>query len=154
VARAKASIELPAQVSAAERLWYDVGRWASFVDGFHHAEKVEGDWPEAGSRVRWASTPDGRGLVDEHVVHYEVRAGQTVQVEDPKMLGTQTVTFTPKPEGHSQLTIELDYRIKGSGPFNVLTAFFVKRAFADSMKRTLGRFRRELQGELALEDAR
>jgi hypothetical protein len=154
VARAKASITLPAQVSAAERLWYDVDRWAAFVDGFHHVEKVEGDWPDAGARVRWTSTPDGRGLVNEHVVRYEVRAGQTVEVEDPQILGTQTVTFTPKPEGASQLTIELDYRLKGASPLNFLTAFFVRRAFTDSLRRTLGRFRRELQGELVLEDER
>ena len=146
--KARASIELPGQVSAAERLWYDPARWAAFVDGFHHVEKLEGDWPQSGARVLWRSTPDGRGLVDERVVRYEVRAGQTVAVEDPNMSGTQTVTFTPKPDGVSEMALELDFTIKSRFP---LAGFFVRRAFADSMQRTLSRFRRELQGDLELE---
>jgi hypothetical protein len=44
--------------------------------------------------------------------------------------------------------------VKGASPISLLTAFFVRRAFADSLKRTLGRFRRELRGEVELEDAR
>jgi uncharacterized membrane protein len=148
---AKASIELPGQVSAAEALWYDVARWPAFVDGFHHVERQEGDWPREGARVRWTSSPDGRGLVDERVVRYEVRSGQTVEVEDPRIRGRQTVTFTPKPDGVSEMKLELEYRLKGASVFNPLVGFFVKRAFSDSLRRTLGRFKRELRGEIELQ---
>ena len=150
--KARAKIELPAQVSVAEALWYDLRRWPAFVDGLHHIEKVEGDWPEDGARVRWQSTPDGRGLVEERVVRYEVRSGQTVEVEDPRIAGTQTVSFTPKPEGASEIAIELDYRLKNWNPFTpVVDALFIRRAFNDALRRTLGRFKHELQGDLRLE---
>ena len=150
--RARATIELPAQVSAAEELWYDVRRWPSFVDGFAHLEKAEGEWPREGARVRWASLPNGRGLVQERVVRYEVRAGQTVEVEDPKLTGTQVVKFTPKPESTCELEITLDYRLKDSNPFTpVVDALFVRRALNDMLRRTLARFRRELRSDLDLE---
>jgi hypothetical protein len=150
--KARASIELPAQVSAAERLWYDTRRWPAFVDGLHHVDKVEGEWPEAGARVVWISTPDGRGLVEERVTHYEVRSGQTLAVEDPRIRGTQTITFTPKPDGVSELRIELDYRVKNLNPVAAtLTGLFVRRAFNDALRRTLSRFKRELAGDVELE---
>jgi Polyketide cyclase / dehydrase and lipid transport len=153
--KAKASIELPGQVSAAEALWYDVVRWPAFVDGFHHVERQEGDWPREGARMRWTSTPDGRGLVEERVTHYEVRSGQTVRVEDPRILGTQTVKFTPKPEGASELTIELDFRIKNLNPVaSFFSGLFIRRAFNDMLRRTLGRFRHELRGDVELEHER
>jgi hypothetical protein len=31
----------------AEQLWYDPSRWASWIDGFGHLSKLEGDWPLA-----------------------------------------------------------------------------------------------------------
>jgi uncharacterized membrane protein len=146
--RARASIDLPTQVSAAEALWYDVDRWATFVDGFAHVAKVEGDWPRTGSRLVWDSTRDGRGRVVEQVVHYEVRAGQTVEVEDPRITGTQSVRFTPQGDGASRLELELRYRIKDRTPLTpVVDALFVRRAFTDALRRTLSRFRRELRAE-------
>ena len=148
---ARAQIDLPAQVSAAEALWYDVQRWPSFVDGFSHVAKLEGDWPRAGARLVWDSTREGRGRVSERVVAYEVRSGQTVEVEDPRITGTQTVTFTPRPEGTSRLDLVLDYRIKGANPLTpVVDVLFIRRAFNDALRRTLSRFRYELRADLEL----
>jgi Polyketide cyclase / dehydrase and lipid transport len=148
VGRARASIELPAQVSAAEALWYDVTRWPAFVDGFGHVAKLEGDWPRAGARLVWDSVQAGRGRVVERVVHYEVRAGQTVEVEDPRITGTQTVTFTPSGDGVSRLDLELRYALKDSTPVTPLVdLLFVRRAFNDALKRTVSRFGRELRAE-------
>ena len=153
--KAKASIELPGQVSAAEALWYDTQRWPAFIDGLHHVEVVEGKWPETGARVRWVSTPDGRGLVEESVTHYEVRRGQALHVEDPRIRGTQKVSFTPKPDGVSHMTIELDFRVKNLNPVAAaLSGFFIRRAMTDMLRRTLSRFRRELRGDLDLEAGR
>ena len=149
--RARASIELPAQVSTAEALWYDVERWPTFVDGFGHVAKLEGDWPRAGARLVWDSVPAGRGRVAETVTSYEVRAGQTVGVEDERITGTQTVTFTPKPEGACEVTLELRYSLKQGGPLSpVVDALFIRRAFSDALRRTLARFRRELRADAEL----
>ena len=149
--RARAKIDLPTQVSATEALWYDLQRWPAFVDGFHHVAKLEGDWPEAGARLLWDSTPAGRGRVVERVTSYEVRAGQTVEVEDPKLTGTQTVSFTPRPDGGCELALELRYALKDANPLTpVVDALFVRRALTESLRRTLTRFRRELGAETEL----
>ena len=149
--KARAKIDLPAQVSAAEALWYDVQRWPSFVDGFSHVAKLEGDWPRTGARLIWDSTREGRGRVSERVVAYEVRSGQTVEVEDPRITGMQTVTFTPRPEGTSRLELELRYAIKDANPLTpVVDSLFIRRAFNDALRRTLARFRHELRGDLEL----
>ncbi len=151
MSRARASIDLPAQVSAAEALWYDVSRWPTFVDGFAHVAKLEGDWPRTGARLVWDSVQAGRGRVVERVVHYEVRSGQTVEVEDPRITGTQTVRFTPRGDGVSRLELELRYALKQATPVTpVIDLLFVRRAFNDALRRTVARFRRELRAEQEL----
>jgi hypothetical protein len=140
--RASARTALPGRVSDAEALWYDERRWPAFVDGFGHVTRREGEWPQPGAVVLWASTPGGRGLVREQVVEYAVRRGCTTAVEDESITGTQTVAFAP-----GAMTLELDFTLKQR---NVLTALFVRRAFGDSLRRTLARFARELRGDLEL----
>jgi hypothetical protein len=151
VGRAHASIDLPAQVSAAEALWYDTSRWPAFVDGFAHVAKLEGDWPHTGARLVWDSVHAGRGRVVERVVHYEVRSGQTVEVEDPRITGVQTVTFTPRGDGVSRVDLELRYALKKPTPVTPLVdLLFVRRAFNDALRRTVSRFARELRAEQEL----
>ena len=150
--KAKASIELPARVGAAEALWYDIRRWPAFVDGMHHIDRIEGEWPRVGAKVRWTSTPDGRGLVEELVERYEVRSGQTLSIEDPQIVGAQTVTFKPKSDDTSEITVELDFRLKNMNPVAAaLSGFFIRRAMSDMLRRTLSRFRRELRGDIELQ---
>jgi uncharacterized membrane protein len=149
---ASATQELPGPVSAAEALWYDQRRWPSFVDGFAHVQKSEGDWPKDGARIIWQSGPDGRGTVAERVTRYEVRSGQTVEIEDPRITGEQKVTFKPAEDGRSTITVELTYRLKERTPFTpIVDALFVRRAMTDAIRRTLARFARELRGDLELE---
>jgi uncharacterized membrane protein len=148
VAKAVAEIEVDGLISEAERLWYDTTRWPSFVDGFSHVVKVEGDWPALGSRVVWESGRDGRGRVAERVTAYEVRSGQTVEVEDPRIAGTQTIAFAAAGAERCKVTLELDYRLKSGGPAGaVVDALFVRRAFRDALRRTLSRFARELRAD-------
>jgi hypothetical protein len=136
--------------AAAEELWYDPQRWAAFVDGFHHVVKVEGDWPRVGGRVLWDSTPAGRGRVSERVVEYEPRRGQTLEVDDPRMRGTQRVEFVPGDQG-SEVRLELVYELKDA---NLLTPLvdllFIRRALRDALRRTLARFARELAADHSL----
>ncbi len=146
---ARASIDLPeARISQVETLWYDHTRWQGFVDGLHHVELVEGDWPEPGARVAWASNPGGRGRVIERVRSYEPRVEQTLDVEDEKTTGTQRVAFSALEAG-VRVELELDYAIRNPTLTTALSDFFfIRRAQTDSLRRTLLRFARELHDEL------
>jgi len=143
--RVKAQLQLPGvATSDAEELWYDTNRWPTFVDGLGHVFKVDEGWPRApGAVAIWDSKPGGRGRVLERVVSFEARVGQTVEVEDEKIHGRQTVRFAPNTDGTS-VTIELDYAIKQDrGVLAVVDFLFVRRPMRDSLKRTLARFERE-----------
>ena len=113
--RVKASIAIAALASEAEALWYDTTRWATFIDGLHHIARMEGDWPHAGARVLWDSAPGGRGRVQERVLAYVAREGQTIAVEDEKIHGTQRVRFTPTEAGVI-VTLELELHAQGAAP--------------------------------------
>jgi hypothetical protein len=147
VSRVRASIQVPALASEAEALWYDTTRWATFIDGLHHVARVEGDWPHAGARLLWDSAPGGRGRVQEHVTAYVAREGQTVEVEDEKIRGTQSVHFTPTADG-VVVALELRYELKESRPGMALVdLLFIRRPQRESLERTLRRFRTEVAAE-------
>ena len=127
-------------VHEAETCWYDVARWPAWVDELARVIAVEGDWPREGSEVTWESGPAGRGRVRERVIAHEPLAGQTLDVEDDSIIGTQQVTFTPAGRA-VEVGLNLDYRIKRRSPFTPLVDFlFVRRVMADSLARTLTRF--------------
>jgi len=146
VGRVTRTTELPGPISAAEDLWYDLGRRASFVEGFGHVVKVEGRWPQAGSRVVWDSTPHGRGRVTETVDAFEARAGQTVHVEDEQLRGTQTATFAPSGARDVRITVSLEWTLKARNP--LADWFLVRRARGESARRTLVKYRIERIAEL------
>ncbi|HVP03169.1 MAG TPA: SRPBCC family protein [Solirubrobacteraceae bacterium] len=145
---ARASLDLPeVRISEVERLWYDHTRWQGFVDGLHHIERVAGDPPEAGSSIVWVSNPGGRGRVVERVRSYEPRVGQTLEVGDVQITGTQRVSFTAL-EGGVRIALELDYALRNPSLTKALSdRFFIRRAQAESLRRTLLRFGRELEAE-------
>ena len=148
--RARAVIELPAQVSAAEALWYDVRRWPSFVDGFAHAAKVEDGWPAVGGRLVWDSTPHGRGRVIERVTEHSPGAGHATEVEDPRLRGTQEVRFEALQDG-TAIALQLEYRLKDRTPLTpVVDLLFIRRSLRDSLRRTLSRLGRELKADADL----
>jgi uncharacterized membrane protein len=142
--RARASVDVGVLASAAEELWYDTTRWPAFVDGLAHVAKVEGDWPRDG-RVVWDAKPGGRGRVVERVLSHEARAGQTLAVEDETLRGTQRVTFEPTGAG-CRVTLALEYEVKQRRPLTVVVdRLFIRRPMTESLRRTLTRFRRELE---------
>jgi hypothetical protein len=141
--RVRAEVDVAALASAAEELWYDTSRWPTFVDGLAHVAKVEGDWPRAG-RVLWDAKVDGRGRVDERVVDHEARVGQTLRVEDEKITGTQRVAFEPSDSG-CKVVLTLEFSLKMDPPQRQLIDVFSRRPMRDSLKRTLARFKRELE---------
>jgi len=147
VGRVRASIVVPGLASEAEELWYDTTRWATFIDGLHHIARLEGDWPRPGARVLWDSQPGGRGRVQERVTSYVAREGQTLEVEDEKLRGTQVVGFTPA-EGGVTVTLELRYTLKEQRPgMAVVDLLFIRRPQRESLERTLRRFRTEVASE-------
>ncbi len=145
--RVSARIDVPGQASDAEALWYDHRRWPAFVDGLKHVARVDGDWPRAGAKVVWDSWPGGRGRVLEAVRGYEPRAGQSVDVEDERIRGTQRVAFSPHHDGVT-VSLELEYELKDPrmrfAPFDLV---FVRRPQRESLQRTLRRFAAELRDE-------
>ncbi|MDX6659014.1 MAG: hypothetical protein QOH62_3807 [Solirubrobacteraceae bacterium] len=150
--RVKADLQLlGVATSDAEELWYDTRRWPTFVDGFGHVHKLDEGWPrEPGAVVVWDARPGGRGRVLERVVSFEARVGQTVEIEDEKIHGRQTIAFEPGAGGCS-LTLELDYAIKQDrGVSKVVDFLFVRRPMRDSLKRTLARFELEVRAPVAL----
>ena len=148
--RASASIEVPGLASDAEALWYDPVRWPAFVDGFAHVVELSGAWPAEG-RLSWNSTPGGRGRVREVVTAYEPRSGQTLEVEDSRLRGTQRVAFTPGPEA-VKVTLELDYELKERNALTwLIDPLFVRREIVASLRRTLARFARERRGDMEME---
>jgi hypothetical protein len=147
VGRVRASIQVRALASEAEALWYDTTRWPTFIDGLHHVALLEGDWPHAGARVLWDSSPGGRGRVQERVTAYAAREGQTLAVEDEKTWGTQTVSFTPTADGVI-VALELRYGLKQTRPGMALVdLLFIRRPQRESLERTLRRFRTEVAAE-------
>jgi hypothetical protein len=148
VSRASATTVVPGLAVAAEELWYDPNRWAAWIDGFGHAVKLEGEWPQVGARLVWESPPKGRGLVQERVTAYEPRAGQTVEVEDERLHGAQTVSFEPVGD-EVRVTLTLDYELKNRSVLTpLLDRLFIRRELGDSLRRTLTRFGHERRAEL------
>lgn len=148
--RVSASAIVPGSVSDAEGLWYDLDRWASFVDGFSAVLQREPQWPEAGSKLVWRSTPHGRGEVHERVTAYEAGRGQTSDFHDAKLTGSQSVDFAPHGE-HTRVTLTMEYRIEEPTALTPLVdLLFVRRAVGDALRRTVARFSRERQGDIAL----
>jgi hypothetical protein len=144
--RVSASAVVPGGVVEVEELWYDRHRWAAWVDGFGHVAKLEGEWPDVGARLLWDSRPQGRGRVAERVTAYEPRGGQTLEVEDERLHGTQTVAFEPAGDGQVRVSLTLEYRLKQRNP--VVDILFVRRALRDSLRRTVTRFGNERRAEV------
>lgn len=141
----RASAQLSAAPGLAQRLWTDLSRWPTFIDGFGQVLEVSDGWPEAGANLIWRSTPAGRGRVTERVVDHEEGRFATDVFED-QLTGRQTLWFEPE-----VVTMELDYSLAGGGPFRALTdVLFIRRALTMALERTLRRFSTEAEEEATL----
>jgi hypothetical protein len=149
VRRASARSSLPLSPSDALRLWSDVERWPSFVEGYARRLELTEAWPEPGGRVVWESTPDGRGRVTETVVESSPDRF-TTQVYEAALLGTQTLRALPTNDG-SEVELSLEYELAKYGPLRGLAdAIFIRRALRDALRRTLYRFTVEAEEEARL----
>jgi hypothetical protein len=134
----------------ARDLWLDTSRWATFVDGFSHVERVQRDWPAEGGVLTWMSTPHGRGHVREAITTYRVQE-VTADVADSQLTGTQRATFVMTPAG-TEVEVALTYRLQQGNP--VVDLLFVRRALRDSLRRTVLRFAREAFADAELARSR
>jgi hypothetical protein len=142
------AIEVPATVAEAEELWFDVRRWPAWIDGFGEVVELREPWPRAGGAVVWQSNPYGRGRVTEQAIALDSGHGQAAEVEDDRLSGRQTVSFASVGSGTS-VTLEFEYAIKRARPgMFVVDLLFIRRAVADSLRRTLEGFARELGSEV------
>jgi uncharacterized membrane protein len=150
LARERINVELPPDRALA--LWTDTRRWPTFVDGFARIQRVQGEWPEADSRVVWESRPGGRGTVTEKVVEYDPAAGRLLtEVFEDALSGRQTARFAPLEGGGTEVELELDYKLTQAGVLRRITdVLFIRRALTDSLARTLVRFAREADEEATL----
>ncbi len=131
-------------------LWADVRRWPTFVDGFAHPQRLDEEWPAAGAKLVWKSTPEGRGIVTERVIASEPGARLVTEVFEERCTGTQTITFAPDEEG-ALVDIEYEYELDRGGPLRGVTdVLFIRRAQSDALVRTLRRFATEAAEEAEL----
>jgi hypothetical protein len=149
VAREQGLVALPP--AEAMHLWLDPRRWPTFVDGFGRLVEHPGDWPATErAKLVWESHPGGRGRVTEKVVEYEPPYRFVGDVFEQKMMGRQTVVFSPAEEG-TTVAIELDYRLTEGGPMRwIADVFFIRPRLRESMRRTLRRFATEAAEEATL----
>ena len=141
----KAAGDLAAPAPLASRLWTDVNRWPTFVDGFGHVVRIDDTWPEPGSKVVWESGPAGRGIVTERILERDDEHVVT-EVFDEQMHGRQTAFFEP-----GRVLMQLDYELAKSGPFSKITdVLFIRRALAMALERTIRRFSTEAADEASL----
>jgi hypothetical protein len=150
VRTAAAQAELVLTPEAALRLWTNVDRWPSFVEGFARAVERDPGWPDAGARLVWESTPAGRGRVTEKVVAGEGPDRFVTRVFEERLAGTQTFRVIES-EGGSRAELSLEYELTKYGPMSGLAdAIFIRRAVRDSLRRTLFRFAVEAEEEAEL----
>lgn len=128
--RVRVAAVVPGPPDAVMALWRDTRRWPSFVDGFRTVTRVEGDL------VVWDSTPAGGGRT------YERRTSDAVtDVETEQYRGKRTVTAEPGDGDDVLFSVELRYELKERTLVTPLVdRFFVRRALADSLSRTVRRF--------------
>jgi hypothetical protein len=131
------------------RLWADVDRWPSFVEGYARRLDLTRAWPEPGGRVVWESTPDGRGRVTETVTENTPDRFST-QVFEKALIGVQALRALPADDG-SEVELSLEYELTRYGPLRgIADALFIRRALRDSLRRTLYRFSIEAEEEAHL----
>jgi uncharacterized membrane protein len=151
MAKAQRATVVDLSPQQAFELWTDVSRWPTFIDGFGRVERLDDDWPAAGSKLVWQSVPEGRGTVTEKVRH--ALPGERIQTDviEERLIGTQTVEFAPAEEGGTAVVLTLDYKLTQKGVLTRITdVLFIRGAQNSALARTLSRFATEAADEAAL----
>jgi hypothetical protein len=127
--------------------YFEPSGWPGWVDGFAAVESQR-DYPEEGGELVWRSNPAGRGTVSERVLEHEPRRRHRIEFADPESRGRLLTTFAVEGPG-TRVEVELDYGLVSGGVLAAVTdRLFVRGQVAGSLRRTLGRFKHEVE-ELA-----
>jgi len=146
VRTARAEAEVALAPEAALRLWTDVSRMPTFVEGLARVLVVDPDWPAQDARLIWESIPTGRGRVTEKVAEGGPDRISTLVFED-RLAGKQTFRVIES-EGGARAELSLEYTLTKYGPLGALAdAIFIRRALRDMLRRTLDRFAIEAEEE-------
>ena len=144
-ARAEAQVALAPE--AALRLWTDVTRWPTFVEGFARVIERDPEWPAEDSRLVWESIPAGRGRVTEKVIEPAASDRFTTLVFCDRLAGRQSFRVAES-GGGSRVELSLEYTLTKYGPLGVLAdVLFIRRALRDSLRRSVYRFSVEAEDE-------
>jgi hypothetical protein len=128
----------------AEQLWHDRSRWAAWIDGFASLQKLEGEWPQAGSRRVWVTRVGGRGIVMERATAFAAGDGQSVEFEDERVRGAQDVRF--ETDGvRTRITVTFGFEPKERTP--PARVWWQRRQLRQAWERSLARFSYELAAE-------
>jgi hypothetical protein len=150
VRTARAEAEVALAPEAALRLWTDVSRMPSFVEGLARVVEADPDWPAAGARLIWESVPAGRGRVTEKVTGDAGPDRFGTLVFEERLAGRQTFRVVES-EGGARVELSLEYTLTKYGPLGALAdAIFIRRALRDMLRRTLTRFAVEAEDEAGL----
>src|SRR3954469_3003543 len=127
-----------------EQLWHDRTRWAAWLDGFASLQKLEGAWPQEGSRRVWVTRVGGRGIVMERATAFAAGDGQAVAFEDERVRGEQRVRF--ETDGvRTRITVEFSFEAKERMP--PARRWWLRRRMRQAWERSLARFSYELAAE-------
>jgi hypothetical protein len=147
VRTARADTEVALAPEAALRLWTDVSRMPTFVEGLARVVTVDPDWPAADARLIWESIPSGRGRVTEKVAGDGGPDRISTLVFEDRLAGRQTFRVIES-EGGARVELSLEYTLTRYGPLGALAdAIFIRRALRDMLRRTLERFAIEAEEE-------
>ena len=146
---ASAEAEVQLAPEAVLRLWTDLSRWPTFVEGFARVVEVDPGWPDDG-RVIWESIPAGRGKVTEKVAEPPAAGAFATLVFEDRLAGRQTFKAIESADG-ARVELSLEYTLTRYGPLGGLAdAIFIRRALRDSLRRTMARFEVEAEEEAGL----
>lgn len=138
------TLDLSLDAQSVWRLWSEVDRWASFVEGFGSVTRLDGDWPQVDAAVTWDSTPYGRGRVVERVRQCAPESELVVEVDEDRLTAIKRLTLGSIQDG-VRVGAELDYRLRGSRWLNpAVDWLFVRRALRDALARELQAMAAEL----------
>jgi hypothetical protein len=127
-----------------EQLWHDRSRWASWIDGFASLVKLEGEWPQEGSRRVWVTRVGGRGIVMERATSFTAGDGHSVQFEDERVRGSQDVRF--ETDGvRTRIRVTFGFETKERTP--PARVWWLRRQLRQAWERSLARFSYELAAE-------
>jgi hypothetical protein len=139
-----ASVVVEGPAVEVEQLWHDRSRWASWIDGFAHLSKLDDHWPQEGARRVWVTPPRGRGLISETTTAYTAGGGHTLEFEDERVRGAERVRLESD-GAWTRITVTIDLTTKGR--LAPARKWWLRRQFADALRRSLRRFSYELAAD-------